>query len=135
MRKYIKEYCDTCAICPLAKTPRHKPWGLLKQLEVPKYLWQGITIDFITDLPKSESSDTILVIVDRLTKMALFKPKSEVWMKCLGSFGKQCRYSHITSIHTGSSCKYSYGFPPYHEYILKVYLGSYTKWISSSSHP
>ena len=77
MRKFIKEYCDTCAICPLAKTPRHKPWGLLKQLEVPTYPWQGITMDLITDLPESDSFDTILVIVDRLTKMALFIPTTK----------------------------------------------------------
>src|SRR6201999_284272 len=34
-------------------------------------------MDFITDLPKSDSFDTILVIVDRLTKMALFIPTTK----------------------------------------------------------
>jgi len=31
-------------------------------------------MDFITDLPKSEGNDTILMVIDRLTKMAHFLP-------------------------------------------------------------
>jgi len=34
-------------------------------------------MDFITDLPKSEGYDTILVVVDRLTKMSHFIPCSK----------------------------------------------------------
>jgi len=31
-------------------------------------------MDFITDLPKSDGSDTILVVIDRLTNMSHFIP-------------------------------------------------------------
>jgi len=31
-------------------------------------------MDFITDLPKSEGNDAILIVIDRLTKMAHFLP-------------------------------------------------------------
>jgi len=34
-------------------------------------------MDFITDLPKSEDNDTILVVIDRLTKMSHFRPCSK----------------------------------------------------------
>jgi hypothetical protein len=42
-------------------------------LEPPSPPWEGVTMDFITDLPKSTASEYtgILVIVDRLTKMAI----------------------------------------------------------------
>jgi len=34
-------------------------------------------MDFITDLPKSDSYDTILVVIDQLTKMSHFIPGSK----------------------------------------------------------
>jgi hypothetical protein len=38
--------------------------------------WQHITMDFIEALPKSEGKDTILVMVDKLTKYSQFIPMS-----------------------------------------------------------
>ncbi|GJS90493.1 putative reverse transcriptase domain-containing protein [Tanacetum coccineum] len=60
------------------KAECQKPSGLLVQLEIPKWKWERITIDFITKLPKtSNGHDTIWVIVDRLTKFAHFIPTRE----------------------------------------------------------
>nr|GEU35458.1 putative reverse transcriptase domain-containing protein [Tanacetum cinerariifolium] len=56
----------------------HKPSGLLVQPEIPQWKWDNITMDFITKLPKSSQGyDTIWVIVDRLTKFAIFVPLRE----------------------------------------------------------
>ena len=45
-------------------------------LETPSRPWEGVTMDFVTDLPESTASGYtgILVIVDRLTKMAIYLP-------------------------------------------------------------
>ena len=51
---------------------RHAPYGLMKPNEAPDRPWKSISIDFITDLPKSGEADAILIIIDRLTKMAHF---------------------------------------------------------------
>nr|GFA55643.1 hypothetical protein [Tanacetum cinerariifolium] len=53
----------------------HEPSGLLVQPKIPKWKWDNITMDFVTKLPKSSQGyDTIWVIVDRLTKSAIFTP-------------------------------------------------------------
>ncbi|GJT11194.1 putative reverse transcriptase domain-containing protein, partial [Tanacetum coccineum] len=52
--------------------------GLLVQPEIPQWKWDNITMDFVTKLPKSSQGyDTIWVIVDRLTKSAIFIPMKE----------------------------------------------------------
>ncbi|GJX00664.1 putative reverse transcriptase domain-containing protein [Tanacetum coccineum] len=52
--------------------------GLLVQPKIPEWKWDNITMDFVTKLPKSSQGyDTIWVIVDRLTKSAIFVPMRE----------------------------------------------------------
>ncbi|GJW88629.1 putative reverse transcriptase domain-containing protein [Tanacetum coccineum] len=56
----------------------HEPSGLLVQPKIPEWKWDNITMDFVTKLPKtSQGYDTIWVIVDRLTKSAIFTPMRE----------------------------------------------------------
>nr|GEY78376.1 putative reverse transcriptase domain-containing protein [Tanacetum cinerariifolium] len=55
-----------------------RPLGLLVQPKIPEWKWDNITIDFVTKLPKSlQGYNTIWVIVDRLTKSAIFTPTRE----------------------------------------------------------
>src|SRR3979490_3620308 len=57
-----------------SKSQRHQPYGLLKQLPIPERPWNSISMDFIKKLPPSTGYDTILVIIDRLTKQSVFIP-------------------------------------------------------------
>nr|GFB80166.1 retrotransposon protein, putative, Ty3-gypsy subclass [Tanacetum cinerariifolium] len=46
--------------------------------KIPEWKWDNITMDFVTKLPKSSQGyDSIWVIVDRLTKSAIFTPIRE----------------------------------------------------------
>nr|GEU43782.1 reverse transcriptase domain-containing protein [Tanacetum cinerariifolium] len=55
------------------KDEHQRPSGLLAQLEIPQWKWDNITIDYITKLLKSSQGYvTIWVIIDRLTKSAIF---------------------------------------------------------------
>jgi len=74
MRDLIKRYVKNCDICHRTKAVRHAPYGLLQSNEVPEKPWKSISMDFITDLPKSEGYDAILVVIDCLTKMSHFIP-------------------------------------------------------------
>ncbi|GJT29129.1 putative reverse transcriptase domain-containing protein [Tanacetum coccineum] len=52
-----------------------RPSGLLVQPDIPQWKWDNITMDFVMKLPKLlQGYDTIWVIVDRLTKSAIFVP-------------------------------------------------------------
>src|SRR5258705_8793355 len=70
----VKDYVASCATCAHAKSPRHKPYGKLKQLPIPSRPWSSISMDFIEQLPDSKGFSAILVIVDHLTKQAIFIP-------------------------------------------------------------
>ncbi|GJZ55849.1 putative reverse transcriptase domain-containing protein, partial [Tanacetum coccineum] len=60
------------------KAEHQRPSGLLVQPKIPECKWDNITMDFVTKLPKtSQGYDIIWVIVDRLTKFAIFTPMRE----------------------------------------------------------
>jgi hypothetical protein len=72
MNRLIREYVKSCDTCAWSKAPKHHPFGFLRPLSIPSRPWGSITMDFITDLPIVKAKDLILVVVDRLTKMAHF---------------------------------------------------------------
>ncbi|GAU29071.1 hypothetical protein TSUD_278270 [Trifolium subterraneum] len=74
MRKCIKSYVESCEVCQRNKYQTLSPGGLLQPLPIPTQLWSDISMDFIGGLPKSQGIDTIMVVVDRLTKYAHFLP-------------------------------------------------------------
>src|SRR5258707_4706327 len=74
----VKDYVASCATCTCAKSPRHKPYGKLKQLPIPSRPWSSISMDFIEQLPDSKGFSTILVIVDHLTTQVIFIPSHDM---------------------------------------------------------
>jgi len=77
IREDIKRFIKNCDKCQRTKVVRHAPYGLLQSKKAPDRPWKSIAMDFITDLPKSEGYDAILVVIDRLTKMSHFIPCSK----------------------------------------------------------
>ena len=72
MHQNVNEYVKACPICKKNKV-EHTPYpGLLAPLPVPEMAWTHISMDFVEGLPKSNSKDVILVVVDRFTKYANF---------------------------------------------------------------
>jgi transposase InsO family protein len=75
MKRDIAKYVALCDTCQRVRAEHQRPTGLLQLLQVPKWKWGEIAMDFIVGLPKTQSGyDSIWVIVDRLTKVAHFIP-------------------------------------------------------------
>ncbi|KAJ3560359.1 hypothetical protein NP233_g10892 [Leucocoprinus birnbaumii] len=104
IRTQVKEFCKSCVTCMRLKSQRHKPYGNLKQLPIPERPWNSISMDFIKKLPTSGGYDTILVIVDRLSKQAIFIPTHDTITSAelarlfvIHVFSKHGVPSHVTS--------------------------------------
>nr|GEW19079.1 putative reverse transcriptase domain-containing protein [Tanacetum cinerariifolium] len=78
MKADIATYVSKCLTCAKVKAEHQRPSGLLVQPKIPEWKWDNITMDFVTKLPKSSQGyNTIWVIVDQLTKSAIFTPIRE----------------------------------------------------------
>jgi hypothetical protein len=75
MSMEIRNHVKKCDACQRTKSLTHPPAGELQPLPIPKRPWRSIGMDFLGPLPESKNgNDMILVIIDRLTKMAHFIP-------------------------------------------------------------
>ena len=70
----IRKYVDGCETCQRSKMHRQKPKAPLNPNEVPLGPWEHISVDLIGELSESQSFNTILVIVDRFSKMIIVVP-------------------------------------------------------------
>jgi hypothetical protein len=75
MRKEVAGYVAKCSVCQQVKAEHRKSARLLQPLPIPEWKWEMITMDFVSGLPRGKrENDAIWVIMDRLTKSALFLP-------------------------------------------------------------
>ncbi|GKD00583.1 putative reverse transcriptase domain-containing protein [Tanacetum coccineum] len=78
MKADFATYVNKCLTCAKVKAEHQRPSGLLIQPKIPQCKWDNITMDLVTKLPKlPQGYDTIWVIVNRLTKSAIFVPMRE----------------------------------------------------------
>ena len=75
MKRYIIEYITRCMEWEKVKAKNRHPVGLLQPLPIPEWKWEVVTMYFITGFPrKNKQHDSIMVVVDKLTKAAHFIP-------------------------------------------------------------
>ncbi|KAM0028068.1 putative nucleotidyltransferase, Ribonuclease H [Helianthus debilis subsp. tardiflorus] len=72
MKQDVREFVQQCVICQQQKYQTLALAGLLQPLPIPDQIWEDVSMDFIAGLPPSSRFDTILVVVDRLSKYAHF---------------------------------------------------------------
>ena len=75
MKRDIADFVARCLECQRVKAEHQHPAGLLQSHSVPGWKWDTISIDFIVGFPLSaRRHDSIMVVVDKLTKVAHFIP-------------------------------------------------------------
>ena len=74
MENDVEAYIKTCLVCQQNKTERKKSAGLLEPLPVPEKPWVSASMDFISGLPKVNGMSSIMIVVDRFSKYAVFVP-------------------------------------------------------------
>jgi hypothetical protein len=75
MIKEIKNYVSSCDLCQCNKSTNQAPAGLLQLLPIPTKKFEQVTMDFVTQLPRTQSgADAIVVFVDHLTKTMVAEP-------------------------------------------------------------
>jgi hypothetical protein len=75
MKKEITEYIARCMECQKVKAENRHLAELLQPLTISEWKWEIMTMDFITGLPRTNKlHDSIMVVVDKLTKVAHFIP-------------------------------------------------------------
>lgn len=73
--KDVRDYIRSCPVCQRTKPTNQAPAGALQPLPTPEYRWQQVTMDLITNLPKTpRGHDAIITFTDRLSKMVHFAP-------------------------------------------------------------
>ena len=74
LKRFTNQYVDGCDSCLRVKSSTQRPLGMLEPLPIPAGPWTDISYDMITDLPIANGFDSILTVIDRLTKMVHFIP-------------------------------------------------------------
>jgi hypothetical protein len=70
MKPDVRNFMAECDVCQCNKGKTVKYPGTLQPLSIPPAIWQDISMDFITGLPKSGNKSVIMVVFDRLSKYA-----------------------------------------------------------------
>jgi hypothetical protein len=75
VKKEVANYIAKCLEFQKVKNEHRHPARLLHPFPIQEWKWEVVTIDFITNMPRMiKNHDSIMVVVDKLTKDAHFIP-------------------------------------------------------------
>ena len=74
MSRYIRRYISTCDLCLRTKLMRQALVGELHPLQIPDSWWDTLSVDFVVELPLFSEHDTVITVVDSVSKRAHFIP-------------------------------------------------------------
>ena len=73
MKRDVGDFVQRCITCQQVNAEHQKLTGLLQPLEVAKWKWEHVIMDYVTHLSRTQRRhDVVWIIVDLLTKSAHF---------------------------------------------------------------
>jgi len=72
MSRYIGQYISTCDLCLRTKPIKQAPVGELHSLQILDSRWDMLSMDFVVELPLSSGHNTVMTVVDSVSKWAHF---------------------------------------------------------------
>jgi hypothetical protein len=73
LRQDVKDFCERYVVCRRAKIQPQMA-ATLYPLPVPPRPWHTVGLDYLTHIPESNGFNSVLIVVDHLTRMAHFLP-------------------------------------------------------------
>ena len=74
MSRYIGQYVSTYDLCLRMKSWRHSSVGELQLLSILDARWDILSVNFVVKLPESSGYDTVMTVVDSVSKRVHFVP-------------------------------------------------------------
>ncbi|GKD59212.1 RNA-directed DNA polymerase [Tanacetum coccineum] len=79
MERDVNRLLERCRTCHIAKTHSSNA-GLYTPLSIPVAPWKDVSLDFVLGFPRTQrAKDSVMVVVDRFSKMAHFVPCSKTF--------------------------------------------------------
>ena len=83
LKKDVATFVARCFNYQCVKEDCKHPGGLLQPIVIPEWKWEVISMEFITGLSRTvRQHDSIMVVVDRLTKVVHFIPLKSTFSAC-----------------------------------------------------
>ncbi|GLI61525.1 hypothetical protein VaNZ11_003906 [Volvox africanus] len=97
MAKDTDNYVLSCDLCQRNKSQPGKPHGHLQPMPIPDAPWEGVSMDFIVVLPKTEGGyDALVVLVNRFTKMIPLAPTTS---SCTAEQTARLFFDNVVRLH------------------------------------
>jgi hypothetical protein len=96
MKHDIRNFVAECDVFQCNKGEIVKLLGTLQPLLIPPVIWKDMSMDFITNLPKPRNKSVIMVVVDLLSKYALF---CALQHPCIASTVAQIFMDQVFKLH------------------------------------
>jgi len=101
MSRYIGQYISTCDLCIRTKLIRWAPVGKLHPLWIPDLQWDMLNVDFIMKLPLFSKYDTVMTVVDSVSKQAHFIP---MYMTVIAERAVRLFLHQVWKLHSLPKC-------------------------------